>query len=226
MIQDIAPHIYNNAYLPKPPKNDDYVMIFPAGNEVILKKSGDEPSLIMYRDIYSIYPEKCDDMTYLFEIDNISFYLFKYNGEEFAEGYEKFSVKIFRSMQPMYHSFAAITANQLYRWYDEHKFCPKCGEKVKPHDKERAIYCEKCKRFEYPKISPAVIVAVTNGDKILMTKYAGGEYRKYALIAGFTEIGETLEETVKREVFEEVGLKVKNIRYYKNQPWSFLILCL
>ena len=73
----------------------------------------------------------------------------------------------------------------------------------------------------FPKIAPAVIVGVTHGDKILMTKYAGREYKRYALIAGFTEIGETAEETVKREVMEEVGLAVKNIRYYKSQPWAF-----
>ena len=73
----------------------------------------------------------------------------------------------------------------------------------------------------FPKIAPAVIVGVTHGDKILMTKYAGREYKRYALIAGFTEIGETAEETVKREVMEEVGLTVKNIRYYKSQPWGF-----
>ena len=62
---------------------------------------------------------------------------------------------------------------------------------------------------------------MTNGDKILMSKYAGRAYKKYALLAGFTEIGETVEQTVAREVMEEVGLKVKNIRYYKSQPWAF-----
>ena len=72
-----------------------------------------------------------------------------------------------------------------------------------------------------PKICPAVIIAVTHGDKILMSKYAGREYKKYALLAGFNETGESIEETVRREVMEEVGLKVKNLRYYKSQPWSF-----
>ena len=76
-------------------------------------------------------------------------------------------------------------------------------------------------QLEFPKICPAVIIGVTDGDKILMSKYAGRAYKKYALLAGFTEIGETIEETVQREVMEEVGLKVKNIRYYKSQPWSF-----
>ena len=75
--------------------------------------------------------------------------------------------------------------------------------------------------IEYPKICPAVITAVRNGNKLLLSKYAGREYVHYALIAGFTEIGETIEETVKREVMEEVGLKVKNLHFYKSQPWSF-----
>lgn len=73
----------------------------------------------------------------------------------------------------------------------------------------------------YPRINPAVIVGVTNGDKLLLTKYNGREYKKYALVAGFNEIGESLEETVRREVMEETGLRVKNIRYYKSQPWGF-----
>ena len=92
---------------------------------------------------------------------------------------------------------------------------------MKRDKKERMLYCEDCHNMEYPKICPAVIIGVTDGDRILMSKYAGRTYKKYALLAGFTEIGETVEQTVAREVMEEVGLKVKNIRYYKSQPWAF-----
>ena len=81
--------------------------------------------------------------------------------------------------------------------------------------------CPQCGLMEFPKICPAVIIGLTHGNKILMSKYAGIEFKKYALLAGFNEIGESIEETVRREVMEEVGLKVKNIRYYKSQPWSF-----
>ena len=88
-------------------------------------------------------------------------------------------------------------------------------------DKERMMRCPDCGMMEFPKICPAVIIAVTHGDKILMSKYAGREYKKYALLAGFNETGESIEETVRREVMEEVGLKVKNLRYYKSQPWAF-----
>ena len=74
--------------------------------------------------------------------------------------------------------------------------------------------------WNFPK-SVRQIIAVRDGNRLLLSKYAGRTYKKYALLAGYTEIGETIEETVKREVMEEVGLKVKNIQYYKSQPWSF-----
>ena len=72
-----------------------------------------------------------------------------------------------------------------------------------------------------PKICPAVIVAVTDGDRLLLTKYQGRAFKRYALVAGFAEIGESIEDTVRREVFEETGLRVKNLRFYKSQPWVF-----
>ena len=78
-------------------------------------------------------------------------------------------------------------------------------------DKERMLKCNSCHNMEFPKICPAVIIGVTDGNRILMSKYAGRAYKKYALLAGFTEIGETVEATVAREVMEEVGLKVKNL---------------
>ena len=83
------------------------------------------------------------------------------------------------------------------------------------------MLCPSCGRHEYPVLMPAVIVGVINGDKLLLSKYEGRNFKRHALIAGFAEIGETIEETVHREVMEEVGLKVRNLRYYKSQPWSF-----
>ena len=128
---------------------------------------------------------------------------------------------IFRTKQPKDLAFAGITACQLANWYNSTKFCGTCGTALVHDSKERMMRCPKCNAMHYPKLSPAVIVGVINGDKILMTKYAGRDYKKYALVAGFAEIGETIEDTVRREVMEEVGLKVMNIRYYKSQPWSF-----
>lgn len=90
-----------------------------------------------------------------------------------------------------------------------------------PDEKERMLRCPSCGHLIFPTIAPAVIVGVTDGNRIILTTYAAREYKRYALIAGFTEIGETVEETVRREVMEEVGIPVKNIRYYKSQPWGF-----
>ena len=125
-----------------------------------------------------------------------------------------------RQLQSKEICFAAMTAWHLYNWYRVNRYCGNCGGKTVHDGKERMMRCPECGNMIFPRISPAVIVAVTNGDRLLLSKYAGRAYTRYALIAGFTEIGETLEQTVTREVMEEVGLKVRNIRYYKSQPWG------
>lgn len=126
-----------------------------------------------------------------------------------------------RRKKPKEQVLIAATAWHLYCWYRDNQYCGRCAEKLMHSDKLRMIKCPCCGNQVFPKIAPAVIVGVTNGEYILMTKYANREYKRYALIAGVTEIGETAEETVCREVLEEVGLHVKNIRYYKSQPWGF-----
>lgn len=141
--------------------------------------------------------------------------------EEASAQYEFVRMFEIRSAKPKASVFAAATAWHLYCWYRDNQYCGRCGGKL-THSKEmRMLSCPECGNQVFPKIAPAVIVGVTDGNRILMTKYAGREYKRYALVAGFTEIGETAEETVAREVMEEVGLRVKNIRYYKSQPWGF-----
>lgn len=126
------------------------------------------------------------------------------------------------ALGPQYMIFTAITAYQLANWYQNNRYCGRCGKPMKRDNVERAVRCTACGKIVYPRIVPAVIVGVTNGDQLLVTKYANRPISYYALVAGFTEIGETLEETVQREVMEETGLHVKNIRYYKSQPWGMV----
>lgn len=126
----------------------------------------------------------------------------------------------FRSLKPLNISFAVITAWQLYTWYRDNKYCGRCGQKTVLDNKERMVKCTNCSNMIYPKICPGVIVGIIHRGRILLTKYANKGYNRYALVAGFTEIGETLEESAKREAFEEVGLRLKNITFYKSQPWS------
>ena len=109
----------------------------------------------------------------------------------------------------------------LAGWYENNQFCGKCAYPMIHKDDEKALCCPKCGLVVYPRINPVVMVAIIDNDRLLLTRYANSNYKGYSLVAGFMEIGETLEDTVKREVMEEVGLKVKNIRYFKSQPWAF-----
>ncbi len=166
-------------------------------------------------------------MTYLFTISEERFFLLRSGLSEALPGYGWEKPVIFREAVPKYLGFAGITGQQLDGWYRSNRYCGRCGKELTPDHGERMMRCTHCGNLVYPKICPGVIVAVTDGSRLLLTKYANRGAVNYALVAGFTEIGETLEETVSREVMEEVGLKVKNIRYYKNQPWSFssTLLC-
>lgn len=218
MIQDIAPHIYKNEYKPQKPAKNSYVMYFEKGKLLArLVEGGIEYPTFeeMAVDNIDLYEKS----TYLFTIDKMRFYLVE--KLKYGDDYEWIEKDAFRQLRPLHLAFAGITAYQLHGWYESHCFCGRCGKPMKKDEKERMLFCESCHAMEYPKICPAVIVGVTDGNRLLLTKYAGREYKKYALVAGFTEIGETIEETVQREVMEEVGLKVKNITYYKSQPWSF-----
>ncbi|MDD4402202.1 MAG: NAD(+) diphosphatase [Desulfitobacteriaceae bacterium] len=167
------------------------------------------------------YINLIDNAQFLFSIDDINYYLTDKKGLDSAEGWSYVSTKRFMTEPKYWRSFAGVVGWQLNRWYGNHRFCSKCAKSIKHSKKERMLYCESCGFQTYPTISPCVIIAVHNGDRLLLTKYAGRKYTKYALIAGFAEIGESLEQTVRREVKEEVGLKVKNLKFYGSQPWPF-----
>lgn len=222
MIQEIAPHKYRNEYIPASPNKKDCLLIY-EGRNVLLKREADEIQYPTFEELEICNARETlyEDVTYLFEIDGQHFYRGEHLSIEGLKGYEWEDVQLFRTSRPKYLSFAAVTGWQMNRWYETHKFCGKCGHPMVKDEKERMVKCPVCGLMEFPKICPAVIVGLTHGNKMLMTKYARGEHKRYALVAGYAEIGETIEETVAREVMEEVGLKVKNLRYYKSQPWSY-----
>jgi len=219
MIQEIRPHIYRNEYRPVKPDEDSVLLCYKE-REVLVHGEEHDIKLPRFGDLEVDSKKLYEDYTYLFTIDDERFYLGSDVPVAGDLAFRWANVGIFRTARPQHLAFAEITGYQLHNWYQSHRFCGKCGSWMQPDGKERMMYCDVCKTMEYPKIAPAVIVGVTNGDSILMSKYAGREYTNYALLAGFAEIGEAIEETVSREVMEEVGLKVKNIRYYKSQPWA------
>ena len=220
MIQDIGEHTFDNQYHPCPPDRESYALYY-EDHAALVRKYPDRIEFPKFRDIERLNEDIYEDAVYLFSIDGERYYLVEEINRERQSHFTMENTEIFRYAEPQYLAFAGITGYQLHNWYQSRRFCGKCGRRMKKDSKERMLYCESCHNMEFPKICPAVIIGVTDGDKILMSKYAGRTYKKYALLAGFTEIGETLEETVQREVMEEVGLNVKNIRYYKSQPWSF-----
>jgi NAD+ diphosphatase len=116
-------------------------------------------------------------------------------------------------------------AKQIAHWDRDHQFCGRCGAPTEAHDNERSRRCPRCGLTSYPRISPAIIVAVTRqcaqGPRILLARNHRFPAGRYSVIAGFVEAGETLEECVRREVREEAGIEVDNIRYFGNQPWPF-----
>lgn len=112
-------------------------------------------------------------------------------------------------------------AIQIINWDKNHQFCGKCGTPTETMPDEMAKICPECGFTAFTRLSPAVITAIVKDGKLLMAKHNYGQYRKYGLIAGFLEAGETLEEGVEREIMEEVGLKVKNIKYFGSQSWPF-----
>jgi NAD+ diphosphatase len=112
-------------------------------------------------------------------------------------------------------------ANQLVQWNRSHQYCGACGHPTENTSEERAKICPGCGLINYPRISPAVIVAVLKDNQILLANNKRFKTGYYSVLAGFVEPGENLEECVQREVFEEVGITLKNIRYFGSQPWPF-----
>ncbi|ALB61309.1 NADH pyrophosphatase [Cronobacter condimenti 1330] len=110
---------------------------------------------------------------------------------------------------------------QLAEFYRSHKYCGYCGHEMHPSKTEWAMLCGHCRERYYPQIAPCIIVAIRRDDKILLAQHARHRNGVYTVLAGFVEVGETLEQAVAREVMEESSIRVKNLRYVTSQPWPF-----
>lgn len=216
MLQEIEPRHLDNQYHPVPLGPGAKICVF-----------RDKDVLVSRREDFVVLPDwelLKDDIVrsvYLFCVDEQPYFLAELReGAVLPEGYMFDNVRSHRRLQPKYTVYAEMTAWHLYIWYRDNCFCGRCGHRTVHDGKLRMMSCPDCGNMIFPKICPAIIVGVTNGDHILLTKYSGRAYKNYALIAGFTEIGETAEDTVRREVFEEAGVHVKNIRYWSTQPWG------
>jgi len=225
MLQDLAFGKLDNHYEDHAPRKGDWVFCMQGGSILIARDKNDVLSVPLFQQVeqwsehWTHWHEQ--PFRYIFTFQGTRCFLWMGTGGEPADpafAYEPAST--LRQVTSKHICFAAMTAWHLYCWYRDSRFCGRCGTAAVHDEKERMMKCPECGNMIFPRINPAMIIGLIDGDRLMLSKYAGRNYTRYGLLAGFQEIGETCEECVAREVMEEVGLKVKNIRYYKSQPWG------
>lgn len=227
MLQDIGYGRLENEFRNVIPNGQSVIVCF-RGNKVLIHRDKNDA---LYLPSYTQCAQWAQDhewkgwseekYQYVFRLMDTDYFIWMgETGEASDSDFEYETVRDLRQTVSKHICFGVMTAWHLFVWYQNNRFCGRCGVPTVHDNKERMMRCPECGNMIFPKIAPAVIIAVTDGDRILMSKYAGRAYTRYALLAGFVEIGETAEQTVQREVMEEVGLRVKNVRYYKTQPWG------
>lgn len=238
MIHEIEPQKYNPLYINRKIQDKDHLLSY-KNDGILVKSEGGKITLPICSDYQEIcgleWSKTKDSAYYLFEIGG-NFY---YEATEIPEKVKDdltyckrmeempqsrfFYLRIhqFRELDPVPMVFAGATGYHLRNWRKVSRFCGSCGSPTVPSSTERAFVCTKCGYTAYPHIAPAVIVAITNNDKILLVKNLRRPKNvRLELVSGYVEIGESFEHAVHREVMEEVGLKVKNLKFYKDQPWG------
>ncbi len=225
MLQDLPIGRLENEFQVLAPEKEDIIICFQGVNALLKRNQDDSLELPRYSQVQAWSGGwnrwNREPYQYIFRLQGVNFFLWMGESGECGDAaYQYESTRTLRQLISKDVCFALMTAWHLFSWYRSNRFCGRCGTPTVHDNKERMLLCPHCGNMIFPKICPAVIIAVTDGDRLLLSKYAGRAFTRYALIAGYTEIGETLEQTVAREVMEEVGLKVKNIRYYKSQPWG------
>lgn len=211
MLHHIGDKTYHCEYTNKPPNPETDVLLCYRDGAVL---SG-EADLPLVSAVSTTTP-----LQFLFTISDVGFYLACETVDE-TDTLTYCDIRTLRAKLPQWLAFAMVTGHHLATWYHDHRYCGRCATPLIHKDDERALVCPDCGHIIYPDIAIAVIVGILDGERMVLSRYAHGSYRNYALIAGFVEIGEALEDAVRREIMEEVGLRVKNIRYFENQPWGF-----
>lgn len=225
MLQDLAFGRLDNHYVDHAPQKGDIVLCMQGNSILVSRDRLDALTLPRYEQVQTWcgqWPHWDDQpFRYIFTLQDIRYFLWM--GQAGAPEDTDFAYEAAATLRQVVSKtvcFAAMTGWHLFCWYRDSRFCGRCGTATVHDDKERMMRCPQCGNMIFPRINPAMIIALTDGDRIMLSKYAGRNYTRYGLLAGFQEIGETCEECVAREVMEEVGLRVRNIRYYKSQPWG------
>jgi len=216
MLNEISPGIFDSKYFHNHEIGEEDFLLCYKDNQLLLKKSGDDYEIPRKRD----FVVSIESPVYLFSINSIHCFGIVESQVNHAS-LEYQDIFILRNLKNKEFAWIGSLGHQLMIWHNSNRYCGRCGSKTELKKEERATVCPKCNLVNFPKISPAIIVAITCNNKILLAKGKNYKGDFYALIAGYVDVGESIEETVVREVKEKVGLDIKNVKYLKSQPWPF-----
>lgn len=225
MIQDLDYGKLDNQYKNITPTPNDIVVCIQKNTMLVCRDENNHLSLPTWKEVQTWAAEWNQwleaPLTYAFNLQDRNYFLWLGEAGECPDNKHAYEpASTLRQKESKNICFALMTAWHIYNWYRVNRYCGNCGTPTIHDDKERMMRCPHCNNLIFPRIAPAVLVGITHNDKIVLIQYANRNYKHYGIVAGFIEVGETAEEAVAREVMEEVGLKVKNIRYYKSQPWG------
>ena len=199
---------------------DSYVLIIKDSH--VLVKSGSANAIFPYASDFNTDITKLERAEYLGICVGTPFYCLSFGDDiTIPENTE------FRNMWTLLFHIDESLMNTVFKavhivhWLGHSRFCGVCGNPTVKSDAERARVCKSCGSIIFPRISPAVILAIVWNDRLLLAHNKQFSEGQFSLIAGFIEPGETFEETAKREAFEETGIRIKNIKYFGSQPWPF-----
>lgn len=197
---------------------DAWYFVFSRG-ELVVKSSGGGPEPITADD-FRWFDMQVRSKHFLGHYLNRPCFAVAAEGNP-SEGYSAVGLRALlgRTAQSLF--YLAGRAQQVIDWHETHQYCGRCGSSMEQHEHDRAKECPNCGLINYPRISPSIIVLITKGDEMLLARNAAWPNGMYSTLAGFVEPGESIEQTVHREVFEEVGLKIGKLRYFGSQSWPF-----
>ena len=197
---------------------DAWYFVF-KGPELVCKMAAGAPEPITADD-FRWFDMEVKSKHYLGKHLNRHCYALGASGEP-GEGFRAVGLRglLGRTHQSIF--YLAGRALQIVDWHESHQFCGRCGKASTDHAQDRAKHCGNCGLISYPRLSPSIIVLITRGDEMLLARNVGWPNGMYSTLAGFVEPGESIEQTVHREVMEEVNIQVKNLKYFGSQSWPF-----
>ncbi len=205
---------------PDPATGDERRWVIVLGNDVLYMQKSPLSTVVFSHPLPpGIIPEQ---VQYLGCRDSIPYYAAAIGQEGKVPRGSAFSaVRALHGMIPDDQFALAAYAVRILQFDRTSRFCGRCGKETRPLRTERARLCTDCNYIVYPRLSPAIIVLIKKGDEVLLARSPRFPHGLFSIIAGFVEPGENLEQAVRREVKEEVGISVKNIRYIASEPWPF-----